>query len=58
MQEIIKELYNYAELRDDWYLASKLANLENQIKIEITQSKIDFYKELKSKKIFKKKLNK
>ena len=46
MKETIKKLRDYANVKEDWYINSKLDILEIEIKIACNNAKIQVYKEI------------
>ena len=46
MKQTIKEIRNYLELNDDWYVSKKLDILEKEIALEITKAELKTITEL------------
>jgi len=46
MNETIKKMREYLQLKDDWYISKQLDILEKQIAIEITKSELKTVTEL------------
>ena len=47
MEETIKKMREYLNIRDDWYISNQLNILEKQIAIEITRAELNQVTELK-----------
>lgn len=43
MKEILEDLRNYANANDNWWMESKLNQLEAEIRIAVTEGKIEVY---------------
>lgn len=48
MDETIKKMREYLQLKDDWYISNQLDILEKQIAIEITKAELNQVTELKN----------
>ena len=46
MNETIKKMREYLQLKDDWYISNQLDILEKQIQLEITKAEIEHGSEL------------
>ncbi len=46
MNETIKKMREYLQLKDDWYISRQLDILEKQIQLEITKAEINQVTEL------------
>ena len=46
MEETIKKMREYLNIRDDWYISNQLDILEKQIAIEITKAELKQVTEL------------
>jgi len=46
MKEVLEDLINYANSNDNWWLETKLQQLETEIKIAVTEGKIEVYNEI------------
>jgi len=46
MKETLENLRNYANASDNWWLETKLHQLETEIKIAVTEGKIEVYNEI------------
>jgi len=47
MDETLKKIRQYLELKDDWYISKQLDILEKQIALEITKAELNQVTELK-----------
>ena len=48
MDETIKKMREYLQLKDDWYISKQLDILEKQIALEITKAELKQVTELKN----------
>lgn len=48
MNETIKKMREYLQLKDDWYISKQLDILEKQIQLEITKAELKTATELKN----------
>ena len=46
MNETIKKMREYLQLKDDWYISKQLDILEKQIQLEITKAELNQVTEL------------
>ena len=46
MKETLEDLKNYANANDNWWLETKLHQLASEIRIAVTEGKIEVYKDM------------
>jgi len=46
MKETLEDLKNYANANDNWWLETKLHQLASEIRIAVTEGKIEVYDEI------------